>query len=965
MSTTGRGRGRGRRPEARSDTPSSVGGESMSGMSGMSEITSGMSVVSLSSSVSTSPMSKKESPSMDSGQQSGRSTGTAELEVVSALLTRPGFGTVGQKIPLKANYYRLAISGEVFIHRYEVGILRPGKDRKLDRDVCRAVFWRAADENRHIFGKFENLVYDDANCLWTREKLGMDRGEQIIQLNRQDGKPEFVVGLKYTTSFVVDLVRDEPSRCTGVQFLDALITQGIRCPFRDTSELFYPFGRSVYLIPRNNGIGWSVPVGSGIEAWTGLHGAIKVDQQGNPLFNADVSTSAFYKIDMSLLDFYLEILNDFKRGGPRQTRQNFAANPDIAMDEHSRRSLKKALTGVNLRTTYPVGPSGQRDLKFFDVCGPATVVRFVYRDRDTGEEQELTIQEYFARFKGIRLQFPNLPVIQVGPRQKKICIPMELLKISDNAQKVKKELSEFQKSKLIRGAAMKPEERKSRIANMIGRQDLKNDNFLVNYGLSVDKELLSLNGRVLPPPVLELYTVQGNAPFFINVEEGKWPLRNQFTSSPTGLILSFVIVDHCVNPRDINGPYAVLGRACGNFGMQFSYDGAPRIVDWSSGSREDLKGIVRKEVEFWDHNCPKSNLLLLFLMSNKHAPTYGLIKTVCDIDEGVACQVILTKTFITMNTGNAETNATAHNICMKINVKMGGINNKILPPRYEIWPKFINEKEPTMFVGIDVTHPRPGRRGNSIATVVSSMDLEATRYESSIKVQLPGAERVVYMVESLKERLLSFYKANGRSPAHIVMYRDGISESEFLDTVREELGSALAACKKLEPSYSPTITYIVVQKRHHTRFFLENQRDGCPPNFNIPPGTVVDESICSSYLFDFFLSSHFGAIGTSRPSHYFVLYDSWKLSANDWQLVTFALCHLYGRCARSVSIPAPVFYAHLACARASAHDDVLFGGSRSSPGSSAHERDRSELETTRTQQRELNINRSAPRMYFV
>lgn len=55
--------------------------------------------------------------------------------------------------------------------------------------------------------------------------------------------------------------------------------------------------------------------------------------------------------------------------------------------------------------------------------------------------------------------------------------------------------------------------------------------------------------------------------------------------------------------------------------------------------------------------------------------------------------------------------------------------------------------------------------------------------------------------------------------------RDGISETEFLNTAREELTSVMAACKKLDGDYSPTISYVVVQKRHHTRFFVESPTD--------------------------------------------------------------------------------------------------------------------------------------------
>ena len=59
--------------------------------------------------------------------------------------------------------------------------------------------------------------------------------------------------------------------------------------------------------------------------------------------------------------------------------------------------------------------------------------------------------------------------------------------------------------------------------------------------------------------------------------------------------------------------------------------------------------------------------------------------------------------------------------------------------------------------------------------------------------------------------------------------------------------------------------------------------------------------------------------GTSRPSHYHVLYDDNEFTADDVQCLTYQLCHTYVRCTRSVSIPAPVYYAHLVAFRARYH----------------------------------------------
>lgn len=59
--------------------------------------------------------------------------------------------------------------------------------------------------------------------------------------------------------------------------------------------------------------------------------------------------------------------------------------------------------------------------------------------------------------------------------------------------------------------------------------------------------------------------------------------------------------------------------------------------------------------------------------------------------------------------------------------------------------------------------------------------------------------------------------------------------------------------------------------------------------------------------------------GTSRPSHYHVLWDDNRFNADELQTLTYQLCHTYVRCTRSVSIPAPAYYAHLVAFRARYH----------------------------------------------
>jgi hypothetical protein len=55
-----------------------------------------------------------------------------------------------------------------------------------------------------------------------------------------------------------------------------------------------------------------------------------------------------------------------------------------------------------------------------------------------------------------------------------------------------------------------------------------------------------------------------------------------------------------------------------------------------------------------------------------------------------------------------------------------------------------------------------------------------------------------------------------------------------------------------------------------SRFFPQNERDGDPKTGNCPAGTVVDRDVGHPTEFDFYLQSHGGLLGTSRPAHYSV-----------------------------------------------------------------------------------------------
>lgn len=76
-----------------------------------------------------------------------------------------------------------------------------------------------------------------------------------------------------------------------------------------------------------------------------------------------------------------------------------------------------------------------------------------------------------------------------------------------------------------------------------------------------------------------------------------------------------------------------------------------------------------------------------------------------------------------------------------------------------------------------------------------------------------------------------------------------------MQVLNEELTSIRHACASLKIN-ATKITFLVVQKRHHTRFFPMNPRDSEDRNGNVPAGTIVDTDITHPTEIDFYLVSH-------------------------------------------------------------------------------------------------------------
>ncbi|KAF9383242.1 argonaute 1 [Podila verticillata] len=132
----------------------------------------------------------------------------------------------------------------------------------------------------------------------------------------------------------------------------------------------------------------------------------------------------------------------------------------------------------------------------------------------------------------------------------------------------------------------------------------------------------------------------------------------------------------------------------------------------------------------------------------------------------------------------------------------------------------------------------------------------------------------------------------------------------FPEPMKVEINTLRAACRRLDPDYTPA---------SHTSSSKSAITLASSPSGNCRAGTVVDITIVHPIEFNFFIQSHAGLLGTSRPILYHVLQDDNKFTADQLQALTYNLCHLHARSTFTVSMVLAAYYAHIVAAYARFH----------------------------------------------
>ncbi|KAG2136022.1 Piwi domain-containing protein [Suillus clintonianus] len=800
---------------------------------------------------------------------------------------RPDFGSAGVQIKLRTNFFPVRVPKGP-LYEYDVSIT-PAAGTAIRR-VKRRIFQLAEQTTEWQQAGMRNAVaHDSSSKLISARVLAQPLTIKVPYYDEDPTGPPAPGGKEYTLAikFIQEInTQDLMSYLNGdgqyrnyniLPVISALNLILAAHPLRSGIKV----GQDRYFFrsaaPPSN-------LGGGLEAWKGFYSSVRPSHR-QLMVNVNVCTTAFYtpgNLAVQMVAF---------------SNSSFGARMEAFC-----KSVRVKATHLGYRKTVK-GLARQNARQYTFSC-----------DELGGQ---VSVEQYFLQKYKIRLQHPDLPLVDVGG-QKKNYLPAEVCEILPD-QPFRGKLTDEHTASMITVACQPPNVNGNAIVNSgLAELGFTNPGPTLNaFGVSIGPNMAVVPGRILPRPGLKY---ANNVSPAVD-DRASWNLRNIRFAVGARLEKWAVLLIGDRNSRDeFQGPQDPALRdvitgfmgMCRNSGIAVSNE-QPQVAaanlpppDRSDPLRKMAINVIRERLI---QLRPKPSMVLVMLSSGDKNIYEGL-KHLCDVYLDVAT-VCVHVAKIRKEKGQPQYFA---NVALKVNMKMGGVNHKL----DENTGRWLSG-EPTMVVGMDVTHPGPGSaRGTpSIAAVVASVDNHFAQYPASLEIQESRKEMITNLKDMMVARLQLFKQHSKVLPKRVLVYRDGVSEGQFNIVRMEELPEIVKAFHTFDQPkkpYRPKLTIVICGKRHHTRFYPTEGKDAANDG-NPKPGTVVDRGVTAVYDFDFFLQAHGGLQGTTKPTHYYVVHDEIGFGADGLQGLTNALSYMFARATKAVSLVSPAYYADVACER--------------------------------------------------
>ncbi|KAM8990248.1 piwi-like protein 2 [Ara ararauna] len=501
--------------------------------------------------------------------------------------------------------------------------------------------------------------------------------------------------------------------------------------------------------------------------------------------------------------------------------------------------------------------------------------------------EDVTFVSYYSKTYGITIRELEQPLLVHRPKEKltpegKRCLDLVLLvpelAFMTGIPEIRKD-SRMLKD-VMREMLQSPRQHYLRLSSLLHRirHSAEASQELLRWGLHLDLDIHRTEGRILP---MERINLRHGS--FSPTEDLSWSKVVVREASISAISINYWLL---VYPKRLQNLakdlVSAMESVCGPIGMHV---GHPALVELKDDRIETYARTIRSTL-----NSEDKVQILLCIISGSREDLYAAIKKLCCVQCPVPSQVINAQS---LSGQPGKLRSVVQKVLLQMNCKLGG----------ELWGVDIPLKQ-LMVIGMDVYHDhRKGMR--SVIGFVASMNHVLTRWYSRVVFQMPHQEIADSLRLCLADALQHFHEMNHCLPKKIVVFRDGVSDSQ-LDTVLKYEIPQMQKCFDTFSSYEPGMVVVVVQKQNSTNFYTLAAEQFASP----PPGTVIDHTVTSSQWQDFFLLAHHSPQGCSIPTRYVCLLNTANLSFEHIQRLTFKLCHLYWNWPGTVRVPAPCHYAH-------------------------------------------------------
>ncbi|GJJ07203.1 hypothetical protein Clacol_001403 [Clathrus columnatus] len=541
-------------------------------------------------------------------------------------------------------------------------------------------------------------------------------------------------------------------------------------------------------------------LGGGLQVWRGLYQSVR-PSIGKLVVNVDTTVAIMYR-DGNLLDLVMEFM---------ETR--------------------------NVRDLIPTAFKGPQSKRLNEFLKNLMIAP--------------TVPEYYRTAYNYRMQCGKIICVSVKP-DNSIVFPLEVLNVKPG-QFYKKTLPSKMAAKALEFSSQKPDTRVRSLEGSAGLLGYGDSDFLRQSGVAVRPQLLTVKSRVLPaPPLVWAKSRPQETP-----RGGAWNLADKMFYSP-GRVYAWSVIVFDTKPGVMADGYQVIRnfitgflQCCSNLesGLSEAFSVSIHVSSNTSGKAWKWKSRIWSElpVQLWKPSGISS------------APVQALDPLLFSWFFPIWRPIYTRRS----RTGAIVSVVARPNV--SLNVKIDGINT--VPGSSPLQKALASL--PTMIIGADVSHSTGSDRP-SVAGLVASMDESFSQYGAITAVQSALneiIEDIDGMVENAIRNFFTFWNKRGTPvvPQRIIFYRDGVSEGQFEQVRTEEvqkIKDALSNIWKSQgfPGKPPALTFIIVGKKHHVRFFPKDNR-ARDRSGNCPAGTVIDKDIISPTDYDFYLQSHSGLLG--------------------------------------------------------------------------------------------------------